>query len=358
MIVVIADDLSGAAELAGVALRHGLSAEVQVAFSADTDADVICVDTDTRLRSAAEAASVAAAVTRAVVTARPTWIFKKCDSVLRGHVLAEARAIASAAGNTRIVILSANPSRGRVICSGEYLIEGVRLPQTLFAHDPAHPRTTACVAALLGGDLNGVATPDAATATDVARVAATVDTHTLPVGAVDFFDALLAARRSTGVTPTARVEPESIQHSPALIVCGSTASWAQRRAEAAAQGIPVFALPHDVAAAAGALQTHGRALIGIGDGPATHGHSPTELVGQLAASVAAILRQTMPARLLLEGGATTAAVMRALGWTRLRASEISAQGIGVLRSARSGSPLLCIKPGSYPWPPELWPTKQ
>src|SRR5688572_7906414 len=62
MIAVIADDLSGAAELAGVACRHGLSAEVQTVFSRFSNADVICVDTDSRSLSSAKAAEKVAVV--------------------------------------------------------------------------------------------------------------------------------------------------------------------------------------------------------------------------------------------------------------------------------------------------------
>ena len=105
MIVVIADDLSGAAELAGAALRHGLSAEVQTAFFSGTDADVVCVDTDSRLLPPAEAALKVAAVARDIDTTRPAWIFTKCDSVLRGPVLAEAHAVAEAIGRQRITSL-------------------------------------------------------------------------------------------------------------------------------------------------------------------------------------------------------------------------------------------------------------
>ena len=47
-IIVIADDLSGAAELANAALQAGFSAEVQMHFCPGTDADVVCVDTETR----------------------------------------------------------------------------------------------------------------------------------------------------------------------------------------------------------------------------------------------------------------------------------------------------------------------
>jgi len=48
MIVVIADDLSGAAELANAAVQRGFSAEVQIRFHAGSDVDAVCVDTESR----------------------------------------------------------------------------------------------------------------------------------------------------------------------------------------------------------------------------------------------------------------------------------------------------------------------
>ena len=57
MILVLADDLSGAAELGAVAHEHGLSAEVQTAFDPSATADVLLVDLDTRLATAEEAAA-------------------------------------------------------------------------------------------------------------------------------------------------------------------------------------------------------------------------------------------------------------------------------------------------------------
>ena len=96
-------------------------------------------------------------------------------------------------------------------------------------------------------------------------------------------------------------------------------------------------------------------LIGIGDGPATHGRPPATLTEQLAASVTAILRTAPAARLLLEGGATARAVIRTQGWSRLRVCETAAPGIGTLCPAGAPGPLLLIKPGSYAWPDEIWP---
>jgi hypothetical protein len=224
-----------------------------------------------------------------------------------------------------------------------------------------------------------VATPNAETMADMALCAAEVGDDTLPVGAADFFAALLVVRVGVGPVsdrpsgpdrsetgPTFRQRPSDCMDtvkptpaldpaSPTLLVCGSAASWAQRAAAATAQGIPAFALPHDVGAIVAALQASRRALVGIGDGPATRRLDSSQLVQRLAESVAATVRATPPARLLLEGGATAAAVTRALGWTRLRACEIFPPGVGVLRPAEAAGPLLFIKPGSYAWPPEVWP---
>lgn len=354
MIVVIADDLSGAAELAGVASRHGLTAEVQTELSWETKADVVCVDTDTRALSPKNAARVVRAVAEGVVAAGPEWIFKKCDSVLRGSVLAEGRAVAWVAGKTRIVILSANPSRGRFVRNGNLFLAGVPLHETAFADDPGHPRTTSSVAEMLGSDLKEVCTPDAESTADVTRCVAALDDDILPVGGADFFEALLRARVPNVFFRSEERAPRTTA-GDTLLVCGSAASWGDRRAEAMGLNLPVFALPYDVAAAIETLRTTHQMVIGIGDGAATRGPSPAELVGKLSDAVVQILRETNVTCLLSEGGATTAAVMRAMGWTRLEAIKIPAFGVSTMRPVGATGPMFFIKPGSYPWPREIWP---
>ena len=60
MIGVIADDLTGAAEIGAVGLRHGLRAEVVVTGAPSGHADLVCLDTDSRSCPPAEAAQRAA----------------------------------------------------------------------------------------------------------------------------------------------------------------------------------------------------------------------------------------------------------------------------------------------------------
>ena len=97
-IVVIADDLSGAAELAGIAFARGLTAEVQTRFEPASEAQVIAVDTDSRGLSAEAATVRVRTIAEQVVRAQPALIFKKVDSVLRGQPRAEIDAILAATG--------------------------------------------------------------------------------------------------------------------------------------------------------------------------------------------------------------------------------------------------------------------
>ena len=102
MIGVIADDISGAAEIAGVGLRLGLSAEVLEKGRPSGKADLVCIDTDSRCCSASEAARRAAAAAKVLRRAGAKWIYKKVDSVLRGPVAAEIQAIRKELGLKKI----------------------------------------------------------------------------------------------------------------------------------------------------------------------------------------------------------------------------------------------------------------
>jgi len=106
---VIADDLSGAAELAGAAAGMGFSAEVHTHFDASSGADVIAVDADSRGMASFEARRVVGEITEKVLRAAPKWIYKKTDSVLRGNVRIEIERIASVAGLSGAMLMPANP---------------------------------------------------------------------------------------------------------------------------------------------------------------------------------------------------------------------------------------------------------
>ena len=376
MIAVLADDLSGAAELAGVARRRGLQAEVHTTAGLQSDADVICIDTDTRSRPSAEAALVVRDVAQQVVVARPDWIYKKCDSMLRGNVIAEVLAVQEAAGKSRAVLASANPSRGRVIRDGQFFIDDKPLHTTDLARDPEHPRTTSCVRDLLLALHNGnsstaeavenICIPDVASEADLIRVSNTIDEDTLPAGGADFFEVLLGltGRGHSTATPERAVSRAAAiaragvpdLTGPTLLVCGSAAVWETRLREAAEYRIPAFAMPHELTEIERAWNSAGCILLGIGNGPFTRELGSKALLKGLARTVIALHRTRAAGRLCLEGGATAAAVVRELGWQRLTALEAFLSGVGVLRPSGAADPVLWIKPGTYHWPGDLWQT--
>jgi D-threonate/D-erythronate kinase len=368
MIVVIADDLTGAAELAGTAFRRGLSVEVQTQFNPASKVDVLALDTDTRWRTAEEAAHITHRVARDVLRARPVWVYKKTDSVLRGNVRVEIESIVSAGGLSGALLVPANPSRGRVIRGGNYFVQGVALDETAFAHDPEYPRTTARVAELLGA-CDVIRIPDAVDDADLAAHVASLDDRTLPAGGVDFFNALLASRLGkasrSGPASPARSRPCSFT----LFVCGSAAAWQQGRAELCERlAAPCLTMPTSLVEPelnsmalinwaqeiATQLTARGRAMAAIGSVQSSSaGPPPRELVARLAEAIRRATAGLEGGRLCAEGGATARAVADRLGWAQLKVVREWAPGVVEFRPIGSAALSLVCKVGSYEWPEAL-----
>lgn len=333
MIAIIADDFSGAAELAGIAAARGFKAEVQTWFDPRSDAEVIAVDTDTRLKSEKEAAQIAGAVAREISAARPEWIYKKTDSVLRGHVRAEIETILAGAGLQSCLLIPANPSRGRVIDGGRYFVEGVSLDQTLFAHDPDFPRRSAVVRELLGESAL-IDTPDVMSMDDLVE---TVDSSVLTAGAADFFTRLIGGK----VLPE-RTRVVAVKET--LLVCGSLAAWDSGRVkQMKARGFEVVTV--EQGASAMKWPSLGKIMLAIGGLANGNASDLTERLVDAAVSMSA---GRTGIRIALEGGATAVAFIRRMGWTRLDVVPEAISGVGSLQAPNG--PLLWVKPGSYPWP--------
>src|SRR5262245_40838884 len=142
MIGVISDDLTGAAELGAVGLRYGLEAEIVVQGQPTGNAELVCIDTSSRSSPPEEAAQRVVLASRVLKTAGTSWIYKKVDSVLRGHVLTELEALMKELGLASALLVPANPLLGRVIRDGRYYVRGKPIDQTEFANDPEYPRKT------------------------------------------------------------------------------------------------------------------------------------------------------------------------------------------------------------------------
>ncbi|CAG9200266.1 D-threonate kinase [Paraburkholderia tropica] len=146
-LLIIADDLSGAADCAIGFANAGHRTLVTLDASramdaangsandgadehAPRDADVIAADTDTRRLTPADAAARTAHAFEALrgAAASRRKLYKKIDSTLRGNWAAEVAALQARAGLA--IVAPAFPATGRTVRDGALLVHGVPLAQT------------------------------------------------------------------------------------------------------------------------------------------------------------------------------------------------------------------------------------
>ncbi|MBN3759819.1 four-carbon acid sugar kinase family protein [Burkholderia sp. Ac-20365] len=129
-ILIIADDLSGAADCAiGFASAgHRTVVTLEAArMSAHDGADTIAVDTDTRRLAPADAAARTAAA-YAEMSASGQRLYKKIDSTLRGNWAAEVAGLQALAGMA--IVAPAFPATGRTVRDAQVYVHGEPLEQT------------------------------------------------------------------------------------------------------------------------------------------------------------------------------------------------------------------------------------
>ncbi|WP_207492351.1 four-carbon acid sugar kinase family protein [Aridibaculum aurantiacum] len=377
MIVVIADDLTGAAELGGLGLKYGLEVEIVTEVDKNTDADLLIISADTRSVSEEEATAKIKEITTRVLALQPELVFKKIDSVLRGHVLAEAKAQMEVMGLDKALIVSANPSLGRTIKNGTYYFNGAPISESSFSNDPEFPVTTSKVTEMLRVKSEVVRVINANDPlpaveivvgevednSDLDKWATRVDGQRMLVGAAGFFNAILATR----FEKVEEVEKPLVLEEPMLFVCGTT-FYKSRKVirEVRDKGGPVSYMPAEIinndATAEGytnwskSIATHllesQKAIVAI-DEASTKLASAGELREKTAGVVQQVLEQVAVKELVVEGGSTAASIIGKQQFKKLiPVQELSP---GVIRMKVEGQDLfMTIKPGSYDWSPGLW----
>jgi D-threonate/D-erythronate kinase len=382
MIGVIADDLTGAAELGAVGRRLGLRAEILCNGHPGANADLVCMDTDSRSCTPAEAAKRAAAAAKLLQSAGARWIYKKVDSVLRGNVTAEVEAVMQQLGYNRALVLPANPSLGRIIRDGEYFVQGRPIHRTEFARDPEYPRRSAQVLRMLDAPQhfllrlangafevpeNTLLVGQADSSEKVRAWARARQPTLLPVGGSEFFGALLSEE-----LPEQKPDGEkefTFGDERQLFICGTSSKAAQRLFRSARKmKVPVFTLPQELmwgndfspgaceAIAQRVLESFvksKRVVLGVGLPHVQDIQAARRLSAHLVDVAEPVLKATDVKYIFAEGGATSAELVRRMKWSRLEVRWEWAPGVATLAVASENPLWLTIKPGSYSWP-QAW----
>jgi uncharacterized protein YgbK (DUF1537 family) len=132
--LILADDLSGAADSAVSALHAGLDAEVFLAAggAGELDTAVVAIDLNTREMDGEHARAMTLKGLEKVRPRADLFLYRKIDSTLRGNVAVELAATRAAAGRRFIVFAPAFPATQRTTIGGKILIDGEPLEQTQF----------------------------------------------------------------------------------------------------------------------------------------------------------------------------------------------------------------------------------
>jgi uncharacterized protein YgbK (DUF1537 family) len=395
---VIADDLTGACDVAAELAAAGFGVRVTVDGAAApgdaSAAGVRVVNTQSRAVRAREAQE---RVLRTLRGRAIDILLKKIDTALRGHLGAELDAAIDGLGATAAFVVPAIPAVGRVTRGGCQWFGGRPLSETEFAADPEGGGAEASVAAVIARESRrrieviGLDTLRGGHLTERARTLMRAGTEVFVVDAETDEDLAVAARGildlprplciagSIGVTAglaraidEVRVPgavPDALV-TPALIVCGSLHSTARSQVTAVCaadlasavtvpmrEGVPAgssaaFATEERAAVAQRirALLHARRSVVLSADppvGPPDEG-SRRALERALADVACRALQGGTAAALVLIGGETSYAVLRALG-----ASELIVRGrvtplvaSGEIVSGRGAGLRLIVKGGS------------
>lgn len=384
MIAVIADDLTGAAELAGIGLDYQLKTEVNTIVDPDCNADLLIIATDTRSLPADKAIKIIHVLTKQLMALKPRLLFKKIDSVLRGHVLDELNSQMKASGLKRALIIPGNPEHDKRVVNGTYYYKNIPVHLSNYSVDPDFPVTSSSVQTMLRAGENlplfktnekipdaGVVIGEAASEIDLEHWVKLANNNTIIAGASGLFTKLLLNHFIPQKAEIISHPPKMLQ--ARLFVFGSTFHQGRYPIEdTLINNIPIIYLPAKLicnenpqkdlyesftGSVVQIIKEHHNAVIAIHP-DITKGAdiNPVQLTRKMGTIVNHINQQVLLHELLIEGGATAWAILTELKISKLY--PIKQLSPGVIRMGIAGNNQLCVtlKPGSYEWPAPVWET--
>lgn len=378
-ILVIADDLTSAAEVAGwIASADGTVIQLATGLGPVLrSGNYGCVVTGSRALTAVDAQELVRDVVReqlpADIDRRGLMVIKTMDSSLRGNWAAELRALMDELHVTTAVVAPAFPAYARVTRGGVQFVDGQPVHLGPAGTDPITPVTDSALrshvtkAGLAAVEVgrpnvdNGRILSDALLGSYPGPTAIIVDAETdvdleLIAGlatASPFILWSVGPGLASALVAKAGQEPAPLTPSESVLaVVGSLHPATRRQVDhAKSQGVPVIELgdPADniVELLSRALLQQGRAILCSPESPISNPNSA------LAAAAAAVLDQVPSTALILTGGDTALAVAEALGSTTLSIHGEWAPGIPFGRMTGRHHTRVVTKAGGFGAPNTL-----
>jgi len=376
-IFVLADDLTGAAEIGGVAFQYGLTVRLllEPVENDQYPEDVIIVDSDTRSLSPEQAEMKISAIISRINLQEFGLVFNKVDSILRGPVISGIRSLLRRYDLNRAFLVPANPSRNRTVRGGKYYVDGRTINQTDFRFDPEYPRLSETVSKLII-DNSGVILTGALTDQDtsgkvvVPDITSEDDMHSfvsglpgegvLLAGASDFFSDILRLRMNL---QPGLVEMPFRKAEFNHFIIGSHAENTKKTIDIlTGKNYSVLHLPESaidnqadydewISLVKKELEADRQIVI---TGPAKKIEDKLKMkeisIRLTKASKIFLEKNPCKTQLFIEGGETASLFFRSMGWLDLQIHQTWDEGGVVLLGTQGSCTHVAIKPGSYRWP--------
>jgi uncharacterized protein YgbK (DUF1537 family) len=408
----IADDYTGASDLANTLTRAGLRTVQTIGVPADDfplpDVDAVVVSLKSRSIAASDA------VTRS--RAAEKWLrgrgadhvlFKICstfDSTDAGNIGPVMDALRADSGDTIVLVTPAFPETGRTVYQGNLFVGSVSLNESPLKDHPLNPMHDSNLVRVLGrqsktkiglvdlavlargpdavrkklvelaGQNVGAVIVDAVFASDLETIGAVALAHRLSVGAsgigLGLARALVASGRTKSQATSGAIADTPIG-GPAACLAGSCSQATLLQVANAEQVMPVLHLdPEQIIAGNGEARRalawatdrlrEGPVLIASSSTPeevaalqSRHGRDATgHAIEQAMADIAEGLVSAGVRRLVVAGGETSGAAVDRLGIPGFLVGAEIAAGVPVLRAvgAKAGDMLLALKSGNFGGP--------
>jgi len=376
-ILIVADDLTGAAELGGIAFNCGLT--VRILLDSENmvlfPEDVIILDSNSRNMAPEEAYQKVKKLISCIDISSFDLVFKKVDSLLRGPLASEIKALLDVLDIDQAYLVPANPSMNRIIRSGKYYVDDIPVNRTDFRLDPHYPRTSKYVRELITDSCNALITADDPNHKSRIRIMIPDMTSSeelrsfvmdlpdeppmLLAGASDFFKELIAAKFNC--KPTDEVEKFNITGSTHFLI-GSNSQSSRKTVRILAgkdyfvSRLPIAALENNDRYDEWTRRiicelTNQRCIVISGPARRIEDHLQINMITDKLLMSAAMMVENLPSGslLLIEGGETSSQFFRYKNWHDLTISDAFETGI-VSLSPPDCDIKIIIKPGSYKWP--------
>lgn len=381
MITVIADDLTGAAEIVGICLRYRIDVSFGIDTIAQKEAQVTVIATDTRSLSENEAYKIHQLIAKNIIEEHYNQIiFKKCDSVLRGHVLTELSALMNVSGKRSVLLQPSNPVGNRCIQNGIYFVNNEEIKKTGFSTDPDFPAKTSSVKNLISDrsskkneikiytgsitsiNSDGIYVPDCNCENELYENLQLYSDEFLIGGSAAFFEQFLINRNIASAKKTTKIFNFSNNY---ILVSGSThpksiafASMLQSK------NCPILQFPEELLLEEietsflnkwieklSEIYDQNRKLgLRISNNIVQFNNSSKVLKSRLSIVVKQLLELSNSNELFIEGGATAYDVLKKLNWNAFTPVDELALGVVRMQYNNDKSKHITIKPGSYQWP--------